>query len=319
MVSSLGVCKVDFRALKEDEKMKILYKLFGLITISLICEFGGYQEVFGIADAVRPNVRAEIIAIGDELCYGKVYDTNSFWIADQITRRGVFVHRIVCVRDDLDDICSVLRDAISRRPKFIFITGGLGPTNDDKTRDALSIVTGRKIVKRPDMLDFIAERRKLPVEKLPHHFAKITSSLEGSTCFPNPVGVAPVTIIDQDNIQIISLPGPPREVYACFEAHVAEIVQKVTMYFSISRRVLVRMHESELAPLMTNVMKENPETYVKALVGEYEKEVGMPVEIMAFGPSQEICREICEKAVEMLRDLVANKGKDLTEISEENN
>lgn len=297
--------------------MKILNKLCALIAISLICQFGGCrQNVFGITDAVRPNVRAEIIAIGDELCYGKVYDTNSYWIADQVTRRGVLVQRIVCVRDDIDDICSVLRDALSRKPRFIFTTGGLGPTNDDKTRDALSIVTGKKIVARPDMLDSIAERRKLPVEKLPRHFAKITSSIEGATCLANPAGVAPVTIIDQDGIRIISLPGPPREVYACFDTHVAQAVQKETMYHSISRRVMVRMPESELAPLMTSVTKENPGTYVKALVGEYEKQMGMPVEIMAFGPSEERCREICEKAVEMLRRLAAEKGKVLTEIPE---
>ena len=298
--------------------MKILHKLCALITISLIYQFGYCrQNVFGITDAVRPNVRAEIIAIGDELCYGKVYDTNSYWIADQLTQRGVLVQRIVCVRDELDEICSVLRDALIRKPRFIFTTGGLGPTNDDKTREALSIVTGKKIVARPEMLDSVAERRKIPVENLPGHFTKITSSLEGATCLPNPAGVAPVTIIDQGGTRIISLPGPPREVYACFDAHVAQTVQKETMYHSISRRVLVRMPESELAPMMTSVTKENPGTYVKALVGEYEKAVGMPVEIMAFGPSEERCREICEKAVEMLRRLAAEKGKNLTEIPEE--
>jgi len=299
--------------------MKISHKLFALSAICLIFQFEGCQEkTFGVTDTGRPNVRGEIIAIGDELCYGKVYDTNSFWIADQITRRGVLVQRIVCVRDDLDDICSVLREAFNRRPRFIFITGGLGPTNDDMTREALSIVTGRKIVKRPDMLNYIAEQRKLPVENLPPHYAKITSSLEGATCFPNPVGVAPVTAIEQNGIQVFSLPGPPREVYACFEAHLAVIIQKATMYHSLSRRVLVRMYESELAPLIADVMKENPGTYIKALVGEYEKEAGMPVEIMAFGPSHEKCREICEKALKMLSQLVADKGKNLIEISEKN-
>ena len=92
------------------------------------------------------TVQAEIMAIGDELCYGKVYDTNSFWIADQVTRRGVFVRRIVCVRDNVADISAALKDALSRKPRFLFITGGLGHTEDDLTRAALSATTGRKIV-----------------------------------------------------------------------------------------------------------------------------------------------------------------------------
>ncbi|HUU26528.1 MAG TPA: molybdopterin-binding protein [archaeon] len=261
----------------------------------------------------RPKIRAEIIAIGDELCYGRVYDTNSFWIADQITRRGVFVQRIFCVRDDIDDICSVLRDALSRKPGFIFITGGLGPTSDDKTREALSAVTNRKIVQRPDLLELIAEQKKVPLEKLPSHYAISTSALEGARCFPNPVGVSPVIIIDQDHTQIIALPGPPREVKSCFMTHLADMIQKATNYHSRSKRVFVRMHEPELIPLMTEVMKEIPETYVKALVGEYRQDTGMPIEIMTFGQSEEVCQKICAKAVEMLHRLSAEKGKELVE------
>jgi len=262
-------------------------------------------------------VWVEIVAIGDELCYGKVYDTNSFWIADQVTRRGAFVQRIVCVRDDLSDICSVLKDALHRKPRFIFITGGLGHTDDDKTRYALSAVTGRKIVRRLDILAFIARRRRVSVEELPPHFVISTSSLEGARCLPNPAGVSPVTIIDEGPTQIIALPGPPREVYACFAAHLADMVQKVTGYHSVSRRVIVPMHESELTPLMTRVMREVSGTYVKALVGAYKNDPGMPVEVMAFGPTEQVCRETCDDAVERLRSLAAEKGRKMIDVSEE--
>jgi len=261
----------------------------------------------------EPTIRAEIMAIGDELCYGKVYDTNSFWIADQITRRGVLVRRIVCVRDNLADISSALKDALSRKPRFIFITGGLGHTEDDTTRAALSAVTGRKIVGRPDMLEFIARKRTVTVDKLPPHFKISTSSLEGATVLPNPAGVSPVTIIKQGAIEIIALPGPPREVYACFAAHLAEKVQKVTGYHSYSRRVIIDMHESELTPLMVKVMREISGTYVKALVGGYKGGVGMPTEVMAFGPTQEACQETCDEAVERLRQLAAEKGRRMME------
>jgi molybdenum cofactor synthesis domain-containing protein len=264
----------------------------------------------------KPKVRAEILAIGDELCYGRVYDTNSFWIADQITRRGVLVQRIVCVRDDLGDICSVLKDALSRKPRFIFITGGLGHTEDDRTRPALSALTGRAIVGRPDILAFIARQRNLSVGELPPHFAISTSSLEGATVLPNPAGVSPVTIVAEGATQIIAMPGPPREVYACFAAHLADMVQEVTGYHSVSRRVIIPMHESELTPLMTQVMREIPGTYVKALVGAYKSDPGMPVEVMAFGATEERCRESCAKAVQKLRQLAAEKGRKMIQVEE---
>ncbi len=262
----------------------------------------------------RSKVRVEIVAIGDELCYGKVYDTNSFWIADQVTRRGGFVERIVCVRDNVSDIASVLKDALHRKPRFIFITGGLGPTADDKTREALSAATGRRIVRRPDILEFIARRRNVPVGDLPPHFAISTSSLEGAKCFPNPAGVSPVTIIDQGPTEIIALPGPPWEVYACFAARLSQMVQKVTGYNSTSMRVIIPMYESELTPLMTKVMREIPGTYLKALVGEYTRDSGMPVEVMAFGATEELCRETCDTAVEKLRLLAAEKGRKMIEV-----
>ncbi len=71
------------------------------------------------------TVQAEILAIGDELCYGRVYDTNSFWLADQVTRLGAIVSRITCVRDDVESISSILKEILSRKPQLIFITGGL--------------------------------------------------------------------------------------------------------------------------------------------------------------------------------------------------
>jgi len=266
----------------------------------------------GLLGGSEARVRGEIVAIGDELCYGRVYDTNSFWIADQVTRRGVSVQRIVCVKDDVGDISSVIKDALGRKPRFIFITGGLGHTEDDRTREALSTVTGRKIVKRPEILEYIAKARNTSVEKLPPHFAISTSSLEGAKVLPNPAGVSPVSIMQEGPTEIVAMPGPPREVYACFAEHVADMVQKATGYRSFSRRLVIMMHESELAPLMTAVMQEIPGTYVKALVGGFKGEVGMPVEVVAFGPTEESCKGTCGKAVEMLCQLAEEKGRKVT-------
>jgi len=257
--------------------------------------------------------RVEIVAVGDELCYGRVYDTNSFWIADQVTRLGAFVQRITCVRDDLDEICAVLEEALGRGPRFIFVTGGLGPTPDDRTLDALSKLTNRRIVVRPDILKLIAERRGVPVEGLPPHFTRMTSSLEGAECLPNPVGVAPLTIVQAGDTVVTTMPGPPREVKECFATHLAKKVQETTQYSSLAKRVNVTMFESEVTPLITTVMKTTPEVYIKPLVGEYKQDVGLPVEIIVFEKDAEACQRKCQETLTKLRDLVNQKGRNITE------
>jgi nicotinamide-nucleotide amidase len=281
--------------------------------------FGLGEEAPGIEpeSGSRRSAQAEIMAIGDELLYGAVYDTNSFWIADQITRRGAFVRRIVCVRDDVADISEGVKDALSRKPRFLFMTGGLGHTEDDVTRAALSAATGRKIVGRPEVLEYIAKRRGVSVKDLPPHFAISTSSLEGSEVLSNPAGVSPVMILREGETEIIAIPGPPREVYACFEEHLAERVQQATGYHSHSRRVIIDMYESELTPVMMQVMREIPGTYIKALVGGYKAGVGMPTEVMAFGPTEEVCRKGCEDAIERLRQLSAEKGRKMLDAAPE--
>ena len=259
------------------------------------------------------SIKADIIAIGDELCYGRVYDTNSFWLADQLTLRGVFVQRITCIRDDEEEICSVLKDFLSRKPSFIFVTGGLGPTEDDKTLDALSKLSGRHIIVSEIVLKIMGERRKIPPDGfLPHHL-KMSSTLEGAECLPNPVGWAPVTVLKLGNSTVFVLPGPPREVQACFNEHLASRIQEATGHRSYAKRVFVTMFESELSSVVGEVSRAVEGVYVKPLAGEGSREQGLAVEIIAFDCTDEGCRQRYDDALTKLRELVAQKGRTVLE------
>ena len=258
-------------------------------------------------------VKAEILAIGDELCYGRVYDTNSFWLADQLTLRGVLVQRITCIRDDEDEICSVLRDSLSRRPSFIFVTGGLGPTEDDRTLSALSKLSGRRVVVSELVLKIMGERRGIPPSGfLPHHF-KMSSTLEGAECLINPVGWAPVTVLKLEGSTVFVLPGPPRETQACFNEHLANRVQEATGHRSYAKRVFVTMHESELSPIVDQVSKAVEGIYLKPLASEVGREQGLAVEIIAFDRTDEGCLQRYEAAVAKLNELVIKKGRTVLE------
>jgi len=250
----------------------------------------------------------EIIAIGSELCYGRIYDTNSFWIADQLTQLGATVQRITCVPDKLEDICTVLKEALDRQPDFIISTGGLGPTFDDLTIESLSKVTGREIITDRKILKSMAERRGTVVEDLSPNLVRMARTIKGATCLANPLGWAPITMINNGKTIIVALPGPPREMKACFKEHIAPIISHRTRYRSLARRVIVKMFESRVSVLTNQIMQEIPAVYMKPLVGEFDREKGLPIEIVVFAINEEECNAKMKKAIESLRSLVDEKG-----------
>jgi len=252
------------------------------------------------------DVCVEIFAIGNELCYGRVYDTNSFWIADQATRLGAKVRRITCVPDIVEEICAALEDTLDRKPDFIILTGGLGPTADDVTIECLSKVIGVKIENNNEIFQALAEREGVTSDDYPS-IAKMTRSLKGATCFPNPIGWAPMTLIDKNGTTLVALPGPPEEMKACFAEYLAERISERTRYRSISKRILVRMYEDQASSITDEIMKKIPGTYLKPLVGDYHQETGLPVDITVFAEDEKVCRLRMRETMKKLRKLIGHK------------
>src|SRR5213593_2934386 len=101
----------------------------------------------------------EIFAIGTELVLGRIQDTNSFWMAQRIAELGGVVRRMTTLSDDLEDIVHALRDSIERGTEMILTSGGLGPTPDDLTVEAICRVVGRpSAVHEPTLEDYIRRR-----------------------------------------------------------------------------------------------------------------------------------------------------------------
>lgn len=260
---------------------------------------------------INLRVRIEIFAIGNELCYGRVYDTNSFWIADQVTKLGAIVQRITCVPDIIEEILMAMNDALNRKPHYIILTGGLGPTPDDLTIPSLSRLIGAEIAIRKDILQDIAERKGVLVNELTPNLVRMALSLKGCECFPNPVGLAPVTIIKKGETTIAALPGPPSEMRACFLKHISKRMLEKTQNRSIARRVFIKMGESQISPITDEIMKTVHGAYLKPLVGNYRRERGLPVDIITFAKDEKECRERMKKTIKKLKELVIQKGGNL--------
>ena len=156
-------------------------------------------------------VNAEIIAIGDELLYGQIMDTNSHWISQELDAVGVRVVRKTTVGDNRTDILTAFEEA-SKRANLILITGGLGPTQDDLTKPLLAEYFGCEIVEVPEAVAAVSAyftRRGREMTRL--------NILQGHlpTCctyVPNEVGTAPGMWFEQKGCYWMSMPGVPHEM-----------------------------------------------------------------------------------------------------------
>ena len=107
---------------------------------------------------------------------------------------------------------------------------------------------------------------------------------------------------------MIALPGPPREMKACFNEHIVPIVSRRTGRRSVAGRVIVKMFESKVSELTNQVMQEMPMVYIKPLISKFDPEKGLPIDIVVFASTEEECNVKMKKAVEALRKLVDEKG-----------
>lgn len=155
---------------------------------------------------------AELLSIGTELTVGETRDTNAGDLARDLTRRGVVVGRISALPDDLALVTAAFREALERAD-LVISTGGLGPTPDDLTREAIAAVAGETPAVDPELdawLRDLFERRSLP---FPESNRKQAWLIPSALAIPNDNGTAPGWYVQRpDGRIIVALPGPPREM-----------------------------------------------------------------------------------------------------------
>jgi nicotinamide-nucleotide amidase len=159
----------------------------------------------------RKNPHAEVVAIGSELLLGQVVDTNSAHLGRELADVGIHLSHITAVRDDLDHIVEVLRTGLDRSD-ILITTGGLGPTEDDLTREAVAFATGRKLVFRLELMKQIEAIFKARGFHMTPNNRKQAYIPRGALAIENPMGTAPGFILESGGGVVISLPGVPHEL-----------------------------------------------------------------------------------------------------------
>jgi nicotinamide-nucleotide amidase len=252
-------------------------------------------------------MRAEVISIGDEMTTGQRLDTNSQWLSQQLTDLGIEVAFQTTVGDELADNLLVFRNAIERAD-IVVATGGLGPTADDLTRDALATATGTKLWRDPKSLAHIEKLFKSRGREMPERNAVQADFPEGATPIPNPHGTAPgiqmiVPRPDGTSCVVFALPGVPVEMHEMWQSTVANQVREMRPQPSIIRHRRIKCFgtgESQLEAMLPDLIRRGREPKVGITVSD----ATITLRIAAAGTDEAACLLAMEPTVALIRELL---------------
>jgi nicotinamide-nucleotide amidase len=219
-----------------------------------------------------PN--AEIVAIGSELLLGQIVDTNSAWMADRLTGLGVDLFYKTVVGDNPGRMEEVIGRALDRSD-IVITGGGLGPTRDDLTREVIARVTGRPLVRDPDLVQEIHTRFRSRGLILTANNERQADIPQGAVPIHNPNGTAPAFLVEDPRGVVIALPGVPHELKWLFDHEVSpRLRQRFQLDHVIVYRVLKvsSMGESHVDHLIGHLITEstNPTVGVLAHPGQVD-------------------------------------------------
>lgn len=208
------------------------------------------------------TIKASIITIGDELLIGQVIDTNSAWIARELNKIGIWVHKRVAIGDVYDEMWKAL-DEESNVSDIILITGGLGPTADDITKPLLCDYFGGKMIMNKEVLAHVTYlfehvfKRPMPLLESNRKQAEVP---DVCTVLKNNVGTAPGMLFEKNGKIFISMPGVPHEMQYIMQNSVLPLLKNKFDLPFIDHRTLITMNvgESFLAERIKDFEKNLP-------------------------------------------------------------
>lgn len=243
---------------------------------------------------------AEIITIGTELLLGEIVDTNSRFLARSLRDAGIDLYRKTTVGDNVKRIAQAIQQSLERCD-IVITTGGLGPTIDDPTREAVALAVGVRSEFRPELWEQIKSRFQR-LGRLPTENNRRQAYIpEGARAIENPVGTAPIFILEYQSKVIISLPGVPSEMEFLMDHTVIPFLrQHYDIHGIIKSRVLhtVGVGESQIDDLISDLEElSNPTVGLAAHSGQVDVRITVKAESV----------EASDKLIKPLEDNLRNR------------
>jgi nicotinamide-nucleotide amidase len=246
-------------------------------------------------------MKAEILSIGTELLRGEVADTNATYLAGELPLAGIQLCWVTMVDDDLEKLTEAFQRAISRSD-IVLATGGLGPTGDDLTREAVAKALGEE----PKVCQALEQQLRAFFQSLgrdmPSHNLKQATLIPSAQPIPNPRGTAPGWWVEKEGKTIVAMPGPPREMQPMWQNEVMpRLCQKAQGIVILSRTLKTfGLSEAAVDEMVSPVfLLSNPS------LGIYAKTDGIHLRLVARAGSREEAERLIGDAEAKLRHILA--------------
>lgn len=267
------------------------------------------------------SAHAEIIAIGNELLLGIVLDTNTHWLCRQITGLGGRVRRAALLPDDLDAIGEELQRALAHEPDLIITTGGLGPTQDDMTLQAVAGALGLSLEEHPDALRIVERRYRELYEQgrvdspdLTEARRKMARLPRGALALDNRVGTAPGALIRRGKSTIVALPGVPSEMKEIWENALRPHLERIFgRGFYLEKTLVVEINdESRLAPILREYQNAWPQVYIKSRPKGFDEGLRILITLAMSGERSDVETTV-GRLIRELTDRLRREGLSVSE------
>jgi nicotinamide-nucleotide amidase len=265
-------------------------------------------------------VNAEIIAVGSELLTPHRQDTNSLYLTEKLNDLGVEVRFKCIVGDDREGLTAAAKLAM-RRSDIIIFTGGLGPTEDDLTREAVADALGLKLQRDPQFVAMLEQRFAKRGMKMSANNAKQADILSSAALLPNPVGTAPGQWIggkyDGQERLLMLLPGPPNEMKAVFETEcIPRLRGRVPVQHIATRTLKIAMlPESQVDARVAPIYKTYADVETTILAGAGEIQLHLRCRKDSQAKAEARVEELAAKIEDELDDAIfSRKGETIEQI-----
>lgn len=243
-------------------------------------------------------MKAEIIAIGTEILLGDIINSNAQYLAQELAALGIDMYYQQVVGDNESRIIHAFEEAYSRSD-IIITTGGLGPTEDDLTKEVAAKYFNKELLPHEESIEKIKSYFKFRERKMTENNLKQGLIPEEAIVINNNNGTAPGVIIEEKNKIMIILPGPPKEMKPMFEEIVRPYLQKKSDSILVSRVVkILGVGESAVADELKDIM----DAQTNPTIAPYAKEVGVMLRITAKAKTQEEALNLIKPVEEEIKN-----------------
>lgn len=253
-------------------------------------------------------MNGEIICVGTELLLGNIVNTNAQYLGQGLAELGINMYNQSVVGDNPARLKSAIREAMERSD-VIILTGGLGPTADDITKETVASLLGVELILNPQILQNLEEYYARQGRVVPRGVEKQALIPEGAVIFGNDVGTAPGFAIEKSGCRIITIPGPPKEMKTMFDGYVKPYLKGASGRSILSNDLhIYGLGESEVANILGELLDgSNPTAATYAKIGE------VTVRVTASGETEE--KAILKKE-ELTRKIADKLGSNLYLVGE---